>query len=206
MDALLRRATEVGLALPTSRIERIWAYFQLLARWNERINLTGLRVAADNPQALERLLIEPMLAATHAGPVRRMVDVGSGGGSPAIPFALTLESSPVLTMVESRERKSVFLREAVREIGLAGFVKTDRFEDFAADPSHAGLFELVTIRAVRLDASILSAAASVLARNGKLIRLHETGRDAPASPSIHWGDPVKLLTSLDSWLTVGTKV
>ena len=207
MDALVRRATQVGLALPISRLERIWAYFQLLAKWNERINLTGLRVATDNPQALDRLLIEPMLAATYASPVQRMVDVGSGGGSPAIPFALTLESSPVLTMVESRERKSVFLREAVREVGLAGFVNTARFEDFAANPSHAGLFQLVTIRAVRLDAPILEATTAVLATNGQLIHLHETGREARSDrPSIRWRDPVQLLPSLNSWLTVGTRV
>ena len=79
------------------------------------MNLTGLRVAPDNDEAIDRLLIEPMLAAAHAGSARTMVDIGSGGGSPAIPFALVAASQPVLTMVEVRERKSVFLREALRE-------------------------------------------------------------------------------------------
>src|SRR5687767_13298383 len=115
MDALARRATEAGLALSPLQMARIWAYFQLLAKWNEKINLTGLRVVADSLQAIDRLLVEPMLAAMHAQAGRAMVDVGSGGGSPAIPFALALDPSPILTMVESRERKSVFLREALRE-------------------------------------------------------------------------------------------
>jgi 16S rRNA (guanine527-N7)-methyltransferase len=206
MDALVRRATEVGLSLNPSQAARAWSYFQLLAKWNERMNLTGLRVVPDNVQAIDRLLIEPMLAATYARPVQRMVDVGSGGGSPAVPFALALDPNPVLTMVESRERKSVFLREAAREVGLASFVNTGRFEDFAANSSHSGLFQLLTIRAVRLDEVVLAAAAAVLAPGGQVIPLHEMGReDRPANPSISWQEPVRLLAALDSWLTVGSR-
>ena len=207
MDALVRRATEVGLSLNPSQAARAWSYFELLAKWNDRMNLTGLRVAADNVQAIDRLLIEPMLAANYARPVQRMVDVGSGGGSPAVPFALALDPNPVLTMVESRERKSVFLREAVREVGLPGFVNTGRFEDFAANRSHAGLFQLLTIRAVRLDAPILAAAAAVLVPEGEVFHLHEAARHAnPQNPLIRWRAPVKLLSSLDSWLTIGRRV
>ena len=46
-----------------------------------------------------------------------MLDIGSGGGSPAIPLVLTL-SRLRLVMVESKTRKSVFLREAIRALEL----------------------------------------------------------------------------------------
>ena len=45
-------------------------------------------------------------------------DIGSGGGSPAIPLKLARPTLP-LPMVESKTRKAVFLREAVRALGLA---------------------------------------------------------------------------------------
>ena len=45
-----------------------------------------------------------------------MIDIGSGGGSPAIPLALAVPGLRLL-MVESKTRKSVFLREAVRALG-----------------------------------------------------------------------------------------
>ena len=141
MDALLSRAHEVGLMLDPSTAQRVWAYFELLRKWNAKMNLTGLTVTPDGAGAIERLLIEPMLAAAHAGPARTMVDVGSGGGSPAIPFALAAASNPRLTMVEARERKSVFLREALRETGLTGQVRTAKFEAVAAEPAAAGAFD-----------------------------------------------------------------
>jgi 16S rRNA (guanine527-N7)-methyltransferase len=204
MDALMRRAAEVGLSLSPSQMERIWAYFQLLAKWNESINLTGLRVAPDGFQAIDRLLVEPILAASHARAGPTMIDVGSGGGSPAIPFALALDPSPVLTMVESRERKSVFLREALRETGLTGEVYTGRFHDFATRSSHRGAFELLTVRAVRLDAGMLEAASEVLASGGRMFHFHERGREEPTDRRVNWGSPVVLVPSLNSCLTVGT--
>jgi 16S rRNA (guanine527-N7)-methyltransferase len=207
MDALVRRAAEAGLALRPSQMARIWAYFQLLAKWNEKINLTGLRVVADSPPAIDRLVVEPMLAALHARASRAMVDVGSGGGSPAIPFALALDPNPVLTMVESRERKSVFLREALRETGLSGDVYTGRFEDFAKLPSNRGAFELLTVRAVRLDAPILAAAEAVLAVGGQLFHLHQLGKsDESQSPLISWSPPVELIPGSNCSISIGNRL
>jgi|SRR5688500_11280216 16S rRNA (guanine527-N7)-methyltransferase len=206
MDALVRRALEVGLTLHPATAARAWTYFELLAKWNTRMNLTGLRVAADNDEAIDRLLVEPMLAAAHAGRVRAMVDVGSGGGSPAVPFALAAASAPALKMVEARERKSVFLREALRETGLAGEVLTARFEDFAAKPTSAGIFDLATVRAVRLDGPLLLGVAAVLAQGGQLFCFHQQG-GAPADPipSFSWGVTTPLVPTLKSYLTIATK-
>jgi 16S rRNA (guanine527-N7)-methyltransferase len=207
MDALVRRAIEVGLALSPSQMERAWLYFELLAKWNQRINLTGLRVAPDNQQAIDRLLVEPMLAAVQARAGRTMVDVGSGGGSPAIPFALALGSGATLTMVESRERKSVFLREALRETGLSGEVHTARFEDFARLPSNQRAFALLTVRAVRLDAPMLAAAEAVLVGGGQLFHLHQLEKsDEPETPLISWSAPVELIRGSNSAVSVGKRL
>ena len=45
------------------------------------------------------------------------MDVGSGGGSPAIPLKLAAPAV-ALTMVEVKARKSAFLREAIRQLEL----------------------------------------------------------------------------------------
>jgi 16S rRNA (guanine527-N7)-methyltransferase len=206
MDALVRRALAVGLTLHPATAARAWTYFELLGKWSARMNLTGLRVAPDNDEAIDRLLVEPMMAAVHAGAARAMVDVGSGGGSPAVPFALAAASAPGLTMVEARARKSVFLREALRETGLAGEVVTARFEEFAAKHTSAGMFDLATIRAVRLDEPLLIAVAAVLAQGGQLFCFHEQG-GAPAdpAPSLRWGVTRPLVPTLKSYLTIATK-
>lgn len=206
MEVLIRRAAELGLSVSSATTRRIWTYFQLLERWNARINLTGFRLGTENQAAIDRLLIEPMLAAAYAVPANRMLDVGSGGGSPAIPLALALTPSPALTMVESRQRKTAFLREALRTTGLAGVAHATRFQDFAADPSVRGMFDLVTVRAVRLDGDLLDAIARVLRPAGQLLHLHEPGLTRDATPEIRWAASEALLPASNSHITVGTRL
>jgi len=206
MEALARRVAEAGLSQDPGRDARIWAYFQLLEKWNARVNLTGFRVSADNAEAIDRLLIEPMLAAAHAGSARTVADVGSGSGSPAIPFAIAAPAQPALTMVESRERKSVFLREALRATGLTGEALTVRFEDFAASQASVEGREIVTVRAVRLDRELLKAIVMVLKPGGRLLWFHEQGKDHPfQSDGLNWVTTIPLVTALKSYLSIASK-
>src|SRR4029450_11587640 len=110
-----RRPPKAGPPLTDELSAALAAYYELLARWNRKINLTAL----DNPdEAIDRLLLEPVVATKQlARPDVRIMDVGSGGGSPAIPMKLAAPGA-ALTMVEVKARKSAFLREAVRSLGL----------------------------------------------------------------------------------------
>ncbi len=88
-DRLARRARRVGVSVSPELGAKLEIYYRLLATWNTKINLTGLDLADPSPETLDRLLIEPLVAARHVPPAAaRMIDIGSGGGSPAIPLAL----------------------------------------------------------------------------------------------------------------------
>src|SRR6185312_5103916 len=99
-----------------------------------------------------RLFIEPLAAARVIDDSwTPWVDVGSGGGSPAIPLKL-VRPALNLTLVESKARKAAFLREVVRELGLTGAsVETSRFEELASRPEAQASTGLLTLRAVRID-------------------------------------------------------
>ena len=87
-ERLARRARRAGLTIRPELGAQLEIYYRLLSTWNKKINLTGLKVEDFAPEALDRLLIEPLVAASHVRPmVRTMLDIGSGGGSPAIPMA-----------------------------------------------------------------------------------------------------------------------
>src|SRR5215831_3697610 len=116
-ERLFRRAKRADVSVPVALIDRLWIYFQLLTKWNAKINLTGLDLDDPTPEAIDRLLIEPLVAASHGEGARSLIDIGSGGGSPALPLALCLGNLR-LAMIEVKTRKSVFLREAARELGL----------------------------------------------------------------------------------------
>ena len=205
-DKLLRRARRAGVTLTAPVAVRLEAYYRLLAVWNAKINLTGLPLSEASPEALDRLLVEPLVAAKYVPAVAtRMIDIGSGGGSPAIPLALANPQLRVL-MVESKTRKSVFLREAIRALELPGAdVATARFEELLARPDLHEAHDLLTIRAMRIEQRTLRVLQA-FAKPGSLIFLFR-GSGSPdtsegVNPPLAWKATYPLLESLRSRLVV----
>jgi 16S rRNA (guanine527-N7)-methyltransferase len=204
-DRLKRRSRRVGVALPGDVAAKLETYYRLLATWNQKINLTGLNLADPTPEAFDRLLIEPLVAARHVSPaVARMIDVGSGGGSPALPFALAVPGVQLL-MVESKTRKSVFLREAARALEMTNAqVAASRFEHLLARPDLHETHDLLTIRAVRIETRILMSLQAFVKPRGQMFLFRSTGADAPESltPPLAWRATYPLIESLRSRLVV----
>jgi 16S rRNA (guanine527-N7)-methyltransferase len=167
---LLSRVTENRISLTDGELARVGVYFQLLRLWNRRINLSGFDLNDPSDRAIDKLICEPIAAARHfPSAVATWFDVGSGGGSPAIPIKIVRSEVP-LTMVEMRGRKAAFLREVCRELDLwQADVRDLRFQDLACEPSFQHSASVITIRAVRGDASIVAAAARMLGRDGSVL-------------------------------------
>jgi 16S rRNA (guanine527-N7)-methyltransferase len=176
---LADRSAEAGVTVPPPLAERLVVYYDLLQRWNRTINLTSLTTP---DEAIDRLLLEPVVAAASLSRSPRLVDLGSGGGSPAIPLALAL-SATLLVMVESRSRKAAFLREALRELGLAGEVDNSRFEEAAAQSPHRGTMDIVSIRAVKVDDSAFAAAGGYLSGEGRIALFESIDATLPRLPA-----------------------
>jgi 16S rRNA (guanine527-N7)-methyltransferase len=198
-----RRAGKAGLFLSDELAERLTAYYQLLSHWNRKINLTSL----DDPDAaIDRLLLEPMMAVRQfpADDVRVM-DVGSGGGSPAIPMKLAAPMSS-LTMVEVKARKSAFLREAIRVLELdSTSVETIRYEELLARPELHEAFGLLSLRAVRVEVRTLLTLQAFIKPGGLLFMFRgPSGSEANPSPvpPLTFVGTYPLVESLQSRLTV----
>lgn len=203
---LVRRAARANLFLANELADRLTAYYELLSRWNRKINLTSI----DNvDEAIDRLLLEPLAAVRHfPGPVHRVMDVGSGGGSPAIPFKLALPDIS-LTMVEVKARKSAFLREAIRQLRLdRAEVENTRYEELLARPELHEAYDLLSLRAVRTETRVLTSLQAFLAAGGSLVLFR--GPEGPAEPStvvppLEWSGTYPLVETLQSRMTVLTK-
>ena len=165
----LRAAAEAAqIALDLGEIIRLEQYFALLARWNPTINLTSLALDPLSDATISRLLVEPLQVACRIdnAPLR-WFDLGSGGGSPAIPLKI-VRPLPTLTMVESRSRKAAFLSEVVRFLELTdAFVLQTRIEALENSESR-GALDLVTMRAVRPDERLLGVVSALLVKGGRL--------------------------------------
>lgn len=203
---LARRAAKAGLFLSDELGARLTAYYELLSKWNRKINLTALENA---DAAIDRLLLEPVAAARHLPPdALRLMDIGSGGGSPAIPLKLAVPALSV-TMVEVKTRKSAFLREAVRHLELSStVVETTRYEELLAKPDLHEAFAVVSTRAVRIETSSFLTLQAFLKPGGQFFLFRGPGGpQIPATvvPPLQWTSTVPLIETLQSRLTILTK-
>jgi 16S rRNA (guanine527-N7)-methyltransferase len=166
------------LTVAPPEIDQLEAYYRLLSHWNRKINLTALSLEPLCDDTVDRLLIEPLAAALHVSHAPgEWFDLGSGGGSPAIPLKIV---RPLLglTMVEARGRKAAFLREVMRDLALSdSAVVNERFESLEDRTDFRGVASLVTVRAVRVDSILLRVSRHLLSRAGG--RLFLLGRGKP---------------------------
>jgi 16S rRNA (guanine527-N7)-methyltransferase len=207
-DRLTRRARRLDLTLSPELIRGLETYVRLLGRWNEKINLTGFAVTPLDDEAVDRLLVEPVLASRYVPPATTdLMDVGSGSGSPAIPLALAVPGVR-LRMVESKTRKAVFLTEICRALTLdTAVVETARFEQLLARPELHESADVVSVRAVRVETRVLLTLQAFLRPGGQLMWFRSAGPDAPGHvpPPLEWTATHTLLEPQRSRLMVLTK-
>ncbi|MFB3854804.1 MAG: 16S rRNA (guanine(527)-N(7))-methyltransferase RsmG [Vicinamibacterales bacterium] len=189
-ERLRRRARRVGLQIGAELARSLEQYVRLLALWNERINLTGLAVKELSDETVDRLIVEPLSAVRYLPPgTASVIDIGSGGGSPAIPMKL---AAPELRMrmVESKTRKSAFLQEAIRHLGLREtVVETARYQELLTRPDLHEAHDLLTVRAVRVETKVLVTLQAFVSPGGRLFLFRgPSGTDGPVglTPPLSW--------------------
>src|SRR5262249_1999476 len=204
-----RRLRKAGLSADLDLATRLERYLLLLARWNAKINLTAFSLSEPNDEAIDRLLVEPVVAARHVGStVGSLIDIRSRSRSPGIPLRLAL--GPLrLMLIEAKTRKAVFLLEALRHLDISdGVVETARFEQLLTRPELHEAFDVLSIRAVRAEARTLLTLQAFLRPGGRLLWFRGPGGpDLPGETvfPLAWTATYPLVESLRSRLVVLTK-
>jgi 16S rRNA (guanine527-N7)-methyltransferase len=112
LSDILRKELAGIISLDESQFEALESHYDLLVRWNRKMNLTTV---TDVREAAVRHYAESLFLATHLPESGSIVDIGSGGGFPGIPVAIARPGC-ALALCESHQRKAVFLREASRAL------------------------------------------------------------------------------------------
>jgi 16S rRNA (guanine527-N7)-methyltransferase len=169
----LLRALAAAWNFPCDRkqVASLAAYAESLLRWSARINLTA---AGSIDVLVEEHFPDAFALARKLDQPARVVDVGSGGGLPAIPLAL-LRPQLTIQLVEPIAKKAAFLRTAIRELAIGDrmSVKGERGEGIAeaiaADPASA--FDAAISRATLAPEKWLALGARLVRPGGRVFAL-----------------------------------
>lgn len=136
-EVLLVRHLDGRVTLRDDQIGGLDRHYQLLVKWNRVLNLTSIR---DTEEAVVRHYCECLFFASLLPEEGRVLDLGSGAGFPGVPVAI-LRPEMRVTLLESHQRKAVFLKEATRDLENVEVVPK-RAEDISST------WDLVVSRAV----------------------------------------------------------
>lgn len=162
------RAFEVGQpgqlirGLPNATLQSLQALDILLTKWGTVVDLVGFKTRDERDR---RYFAEALAALPWLPEKGRALDIGSGGGSPALPLAV---ARPALawTLVEANDRKALFLDEAVRTLDLdSASVVGARYESVSVETP----VDVVTLRGVAVTDEMLEKIGAELSPGGRLL-------------------------------------
>jgi 16S rRNA (guanine527-N7)-methyltransferase len=169
------------LALTADQISKLYTHYTYLERWNKRISLTSVE---PGPEMVTRHYCESLFLAAHlpTRDVAKIADLGSGAGFPGVPAAVLLPESRV-SLIESVQRKAVFLREATRHLSNVSVIGR------RAEEIEAG-FDLLVSRAVNPKDVVANVPRLA---NSIALLIGETGLEQiQSAPGIAWSEPIRL--------------
>jgi 16S rRNA (guanine527-N7)-methyltransferase len=154
-------------------------YLDLLLQANQTMNLTSVtdRAAAELLHIADALTLLPFLPPGRIA----LADIGSGGGSPAFPLAITRRDAMV-TCIESTKKKAAFLERTAAELALPNLrVFADRAEN-----ARRRNFQVVTARAVGPLAHVAALGLPLLRVGGVLLAMKgkKIAEELPAAHAV----------------------
>lgn len=169
----ISEARWLNLGVSRESLTRLEALVAVTAAWQERINLIAPSTLHEiwNRHILDSIQLLPLLPKN----TRKIADLGSGGGFPALALAATQPAE--LHMFEANAKKVAFLQEALRRMGVSAKVHCERLVQ-NKPPQNLQEVQVVTARAFAPLKELLGFASPLLAAGA--IGLFHKGKDIDA--------------------------
>lgn len=181
-DRLRKGVSLSGQKVSPDQLALMVGHARELSLWNKKINLTAIRDtrAMAEKHFLDTVCVHPLLANEY-----RIMDMGTGGGFPAIPLKI-LNPGMAVTMVDSVRKKVNFLNHVVRTLGLENISAVHaRVEDLANDPDHAQGYDAVISRGFADLEKFVALARPMVKPGGRIYALKGDNAKAEITPVLH---------------------
>ena len=168
-NILIDGAQRLGINLHKEQIKKFSRYLELLAQWNQKINLTSLKKPRE-------IIIKHFLDSISCIKIINkyidtegisVIDVGAGAGFPGMPIKIICPSIR-LSLLEARNKKTIFLEKVTEEINFQKVkILNGRAETFGISVDYREKYDVVISRAVA-HLNVLSEYCLPLVRVGGL--------------------------------------
>lgn len=145
-DLLLNFIKDYKITLTENQYEKFQKYFELLVEWNEKLNLTA--ITDESGVALKHFADSlSLLNFVDIPQNSTLADVGTGAGFPGVVLKIARPDIK-LTLIDSLNKRLVFLNEVCSQLGIDAELIHSRAEDGARDEKLRESFDFVASRAV----------------------------------------------------------
>jgi len=145
-DLLLNFIKDYKITLTENQYEQFQKYFELLVEWNEKMNLTA--ITDESGVALKHFADSlSLLNFVDIPQNSTLADVGTGAGFPGVVLKIARPDIK-LTLIDSLNKRLVFLNEVCSQLGIDAELIHSRAEDGARDEKLRESFDFVVSRAV----------------------------------------------------------
>lgn len=162
-EALRSELQELGVS--SDALAKLGVYLAQLLAMNELMNLTAI---TEPELAWRKHIYDSLTLLPHLPSTDNLIDVGSGGGLPALPLAIVRPDIEI-TLVESTKKKGDFLRAVAKQVGASNVhVEATRAEQLHKSV-HTARYGVVTARAVARLAQLIEWTAPFVRSGGTLL-------------------------------------
>jgi len=163
---LMQGIGELEINVSHEQVDALLEYHRLLVKWNSAYNLTAIRNAM---AMIDRHLVDSLGVIEYLSDIKRLIDVGTGGGMPGIIIAIMFPGMQI-TLLDSNGKKTRFLQQVKMSLKLENVtVVQSRLEAF--DVSQDALFDCITSRAFATLKDMVEKSHQLLADNGQYLAM-----------------------------------
>lgn len=145
-EVLKQEASNIGIELNNEQITKFKIYKELLLEWNKKMNLTAI---TDDYQIILKHFIDCLEVVKYIKKGKKIIDVGTGAGFPGLVIAIFFENKVEITLMDSLNKRVVFLEQVVEELDLNNVKLIHaRAEELAHKEEYREVYDVAVSRAV----------------------------------------------------------
>ena len=167
-NELLKKGMEIyRIDVGVETIEKFEIYMKLLLEWNQKFNLTAI---TDEREIITKHFLDSIscIQSGYDFSKSKVIDVGTGAGFPAVPIKIVAPDMK-LTLLDSLNKRTLFLQELTSKLGLNCEIIHGRAEDFGVKKGYRESYDIVLSRAVAKMAVLVEYMLPFVKVGGALI-------------------------------------